>query len=99
MENEKYILTVPFTAEEVEKAIELLKRRKAQGPDNLLAEHLIEGSQSVVICLTNILNTITNLEAIPDSFKSGHSQTLTAALVGCRHTKSAQEPHSILHCS
>ena len=61
----------PFTVEEVEKAIIRLKRRKAPGPDNLMAEHLIEGGQSVVVCLTNILNAIIDLEAIPDSFKSG----------------------------
>ena len=71
MDNEEYILDVPFTVEEVEKAIKHLKRRKAPGPDSLLAEHLIEGGQSVVICLTNILNAIIDLEAIPDSFKSG----------------------------
>ena len=71
MENEEYILDVPFTVEEVEKAIIRLKRRKAPGPDNLMAEHLIEGGQSVVVCLTNILNAIIDLEAIPDSFKSG----------------------------
>lgn len=46
MENEEYIIDVPFTVE-VEKAIKQLKRRKAPGPDNLLAEHLIEGGQSV----------------------------------------------------
>ena len=71
MENEEYILDVPFTVEEVEKAIIRLKRRKAPGPDNLMAEHLIEGGQSVVVCLTNILNAIIDLEAIPDSSKSG----------------------------
>ena len=65
--NEEYILDVPSTVDKVEKAIKQLKRRKAPGPDNLMAEHLIEGGQSVVICLTNILNTITDLEAIPDS--------------------------------
>ena len=68
-EYEEYILDVPFTVE-VEKAIKHLKRRKAPGPDSLLAEHLIEGGQSV-ICLTSILNAIIDLEAIPDSFKSG----------------------------
>ena len=71
MENEEYILDVPFTVEEVEKAIKRLKRRKAPGPDNLLAEHLIEGGQCVAICLTNILNAIIDLEVIPDSFKFG----------------------------
>ena len=35
-----------------------------------MAEHLIEGGQSVVVCLTNILNAIIDLEAITDSFKS-----------------------------
>ena len=62
MDNEDYILDVPFTVDEVEKAIK---------PDNLMAEHVIEGGQSVVICLTSILNAIIDLEAIPDSFKSG----------------------------
>ena len=55
----------------MERAIRWLKRRKAPGPDNLLAEHVIEGGQSVIICLTNILNAITDLEAIPNFFKSG----------------------------
>ena len=55
----------------MERAIRWLKRRKTPGPDNLLAEHVIEGGQSVIICLTNILNAITDLEAIPDFFKSG----------------------------
>ena len=73
MENEEHniILNVPFTAEEVKKAIKRLKRRKAPGSDNLLAEHLIEGGQCVVFCLTNILNASIDLEAIPGSFKSG----------------------------
>ena len=71
MDNEEYILDVPFTVEEAEKVIKRLKRRKAPGPDSLLAEHLIEGGQSVVICLANILNAIIDLEAIPDYFKSG----------------------------
>ena len=70
MKNEEHILHVPFTAEEVEKAIKRLKRRKDPGSDNLLAEHLIEGGQCVVFRLTNILNAIIDLEAIPGSFKS-----------------------------
>ena len=71
MDNEDYILDVPFTVEEVENAIKRLKRKKAPGADNLLAEHLIEGGQCVVIYLTYILNAIIDLEIIPDSFKSG----------------------------
>ena len=51
MENEEYILDIPFTVEEVEKAIKRLKRRKALG-------------QIVVICVTNILNAIIDLETI-----------------------------------
>ena len=71
MENEEYILDIQFTIEEVEKAIKGLKKRKASGTDNLLAEHLIEDGKSVVFfCLTDILNAIIDLEAILDSFKS-----------------------------
>ena len=33
MENEEYILDVPFTVEEVEKPIKRLKRSKAPGPN------------------------------------------------------------------
>jgi len=61
-----------------------LKRRKAPGLDNLLAEHLIESCQSVVICLTNILNAIIDLETIPGSFKSG--------LVVCVYKGSGKDP-------
>lgn len=49
----------------------MIEEKKIPGPDNPLSEHLIEGGQSVVICLTNILNAITDLEAISNSFKSG----------------------------
>jgi len=38
---------------------------------NFLAEHHIEGGQSVVIRLANILDAIIDLEAISDYFKSG----------------------------
>ena len=40
---EDHLLDASFTAEEVSFAIRKLKRRKAPGPDNLMAEHLIEG--------------------------------------------------------
>ena len=46
-----------------------MKRRKALGSDNLLAEHLIEGGRCVFF--RNILNAIIDLEATFGSFKSG----------------------------
>ena len=41
------------------------------GPDKLMAEHLIEGSDVVTIWLTDILNAVIDLELGPDSLKQG----------------------------
>ena len=38
--NEDYILDVAFTAEEVEHTLARMKKKKASGPDGLMAEHL-----------------------------------------------------------
>ena len=67
-ENE-HLLDVPFSTKEVERAVRKLKR-KLPGPDNLLAEHLLEG-HTVVTWLTGVLNAIIELEIIPDSLKRG----------------------------
>ena len=37
-ENEEFLLDVPFTAEEVFRAVVKLKKRKAPGPDGLMDE-------------------------------------------------------------
>ena len=39
-QNEEFLLDVPFTADEVSRAVTGLKKRKASGPDGLMTEHL-----------------------------------------------------------
>ena len=56
--NEEYLLDVPFTAQEVSKAVVKLKEKKAPGSDGLLAEHLKAGGEAVMIWLRNILIAI-----------------------------------------
>ena len=48
-----------------------LKKKKSSGPDDLLAEHIMQGGHCVVIYLTRIFNAIIDLEIIPASFKCG----------------------------
>jgi len=69
--NEEYLLDVPFTTEEVLRAVSKLKKRKAPGHDGLSAEHLKAGGDAVVIWLRNILNAVVELEAVPDVLKRG----------------------------
>ena len=57
------LLDVPFSAEEVSAAVSKLI---ATGPDGLMA-----GGEVVVIWLLNVLNTIVELEVIPDVLKRG----------------------------
>ena len=68
---EDHLLDASFTAEEVSFAIRKLKRRKAPGSDNLMAEHLIEEGDVVTTWLTGILNAVIDLELVPDSLKRG----------------------------
>ena len=70
-ENEEFLLDVPFTAEEVARAVARLKGRKAPGPDGLMAEHLKGGGDAVVIWLLRILNAVVELEVVPDVLKEG----------------------------
>ena len=65
------LLDVLFSAEEVSAAVAKLKNRKAAGPDGLMAEHLKEGGESVVIWLMNILNAVVELEVVPGVLKRG----------------------------
>ena len=67
--NEEFLLDVPFTAEEVARAIARRKGRKAPGPDGLMAEHLKAGGEAVVIWLLRILNAVVELEVVPDALK------------------------------
>ena len=68
---EDHLLDASFTAKEVGFVIRKLKRRKAPGPDNLMAEHLIEGGDVVTTWLIGILNAVIDLELVPDSLKWG----------------------------
>ena len=63
---------MPFSGEEVTIAIVKLKGRKAagpDGPDGLTGEYLKEG-RTIVVWLKNILNSVVELEVIPDALKS-----------------------------
>ena len=69
--NEKQILDVPFTPEEVEAVVRHLRKRKSPGSDGFVAEDLQGGGGTVVRWLTCILNAVIELEAVPDALKSG----------------------------
>ena len=57
-ENEDSIFDVPFTFEEVSTAVRKAKRGKSPGPDDIMAEHLLEGGEAVVKWLVGIFNAI-----------------------------------------
>ena len=73
--NEEFVLDVPFSSEEVAAAVRKLKGRKTPGPDGLMAEHLKEGGEVMVVWLSNILNAVVDLEVVPSTLKSGVSST------------------------
>ena len=56
---------------EVSRAVSKLKKKKAPGPDGLLAEHLKARGKAVVIWLMNILNATAELESVPTVLKRG----------------------------
>ena len=70
-ENEDSIFDVPFTFEEVSTAVRKAKRGKSPGPDDIMAEHLLEGGEAVVKWLVGIFNAIVSLEELPDTLKCG----------------------------
>ena len=61
-QKEEAFLDVPFAIEEVEHAV---NRMKLAGPDSLTAEHLKYGEQSIIKWLTEILNSIIDVEQVP----------------------------------
>ena len=64
-------LDVPFSTEEVEHTVNKMKLKKSAGPDNLTAEHLKFGGQAIITWLTEILNSIVDVEQIPSCLKLG----------------------------
>ncbi len=47
-QKEETFLDTPFTADEVECAVNRMKRKKSAGPDDLTAEHLRHGGRSII---------------------------------------------------
>ena len=71
-QKEEPFLDIPFTADEVKCILQKkLKLRKSSGPDDLTTEHLWYGGPSVILWLTEILNSIVELERVPSSLKLG----------------------------
>ena len=70
-QKEEVFLDVPFSTEEVEHTVNKMKLKKSAGPDNLTAEHLKFGGQTIITWLTEILNSIVDVELIPSCLKLG----------------------------
>ena len=64
-QKEEVFLDVAFCTEEVEHTQNKMKLKKSAGPDNLTAEHLKFGGQTITTWLTEILNSIVDVERIP----------------------------------
>ena len=69
--DEESILDVSFVPEEVDAALNRLKRSSSAGPDSLSPQHLIYAGPLFRSWLCKIFNAIVNLEAIPSQFKVG----------------------------
>lgn len=55
---EEVFLDILFNNNEVEHAVNKMKLKKSAGPDDLTAEHLKYGGQSIIMWLTGILNLV-----------------------------------------
>jgi len=62
---------VSFSVETVDSSINLLKKGKAPGVDNLTAEHLLYSHPILVTCLTQLFNLMLQCGYVPDSFGTG----------------------------
>ena len=72
LQKEESFLDIPFSNDEVNHILQKqMKLNKSTGPDNLTTEHLRYGGNIVVTWLTEILNSIIELEQIPSPLKSG----------------------------
>ena len=54
-QKEEVFLNVPFTVEEVHHAVNNMKLKKSAGPDEITAEHLKNGGETVAVWLTGVL--------------------------------------------
>ena len=69
-DGDKFI-EIPFSREEVVKAINKLNKGKSTGCDAISAEHLQYAGDSLITILTNIFKRLTELEYIPLNFRMG----------------------------
>ena len=70
-QKQEVFLDIPFSTEEVEYTVNKMKLKKSAGQDNLTAEHLKFGGQTIITWLTEILNSIVDVERIPSCLKLG----------------------------
>ena len=80
LDNEDYLLDVPFVSEEVDGVLNKLKLGKAAGHDGLRAEHLKYGRPMLRDWILQVCNAIVYVESIPNSLKTG---IITPVYKGC----------------
>ena len=56
---------VAFTLEEVQGDVNKLKLGRSGGPDDIIAEHLRWGGETLLLWLLGVLNSIVEFEEIP----------------------------------
>ena len=62
---------VPFSRDEVKKALSLMKKNKAGGWDGITVEHLLYGGEKCVKFLTKLCNLLVKRKYVPEHFKKG----------------------------
>ena len=70
-QKEEIFLDVPFTAQEVYHAVNIMKLNKSADPDNITAEHLRYGGKMVIVWLTGLLNFVVHIVQVPACLKQG----------------------------
>ena len=80
LDNEDYLLDVPFVSEEVDGVLKKLKLGKAAGHDGLRAEHLKYGRPMLRDWILQVCNAIVDVESVPNSLKTG---IITPVYKGC----------------
>lgn len=70
-QKQEVFLDVPFTTEEVHHAVNNMKLKKSAGSDDITAEHLKYGGETVTVWLTGVLNSVVDAEQVPACLKQG----------------------------
>ena len=87
LDNEDYLLDVPFVSEEVDGVLKKLKLGKAARHDGLRAEYLKYGGPMFRDWILQVCNAIVDVESIPNSLKTG---IITPVYKGCGKDPSTQ---------